>query len=41
LYRRGLEDGKALPAKYRELVCIGVLAYRGLDDAVVSHIKRL
>ena len=40
LYRRGLEDGKALPAKYRELVCIGVLAYRGLDDAVVSHIKR-
>jgi AhpD family alkylhydroperoxidase len=40
LYRKGLEDGKALPAKYRELVCIGVLAYRGLDDAVVSHIKR-
>ena len=40
LYQSALKDGKALPAKYRELVCIGVLAFRRLDDAVVSHIKR-
>jgi alkylhydroperoxidase/carboxymuconolactone decarboxylase family protein YurZ len=40
LYRRGLEDGKALPAKYRELVCIGILAHRGSDDAVYNHVKR-
>ncbi|MFH1490343.1 MAG: carboxymuconolactone decarboxylase family protein [Pseudomonadota bacterium] len=40
LYKNALNDGKALPAKVRELVCIGVLAFRRLDDAVVSHIKR-
>ena len=37
---KAFEDGKALPAKYRALVCIGVLAYRGVGDALVSHIKR-
>lgn len=40
LYKRAMEDDKALPAKMRELVCIGVLAHIGLDNAVVSHIKR-
>ena len=40
LYERGLADGKALPAKYRELVCIGILAHRGQDDAVYNHVKR-
>jgi len=40
LYNRSLQDGKELPAKYRELVCIGILAHRGFEDICVSHIKR-
>ena len=40
LYNRSLQDGKSLPTKYRELVCIGILAHRGFEDIVVSHIKR-
>jgi alkylhydroperoxidase/carboxymuconolactone decarboxylase family protein YurZ len=40
LYNAALQDGKALPAKYRELVCIGILAHRGFEDICVSHIKR-
>jgi len=40
LYKRGLQEGKALPAKYRELVCIGILAHRAMDDAVYEHVKR-
>ena len=35
LHKRALGDGKALPAKTRELVCIGVLSHIGLDNAVV------
>ncbi len=40
LYERGLTDGKVLPAKVREFVAIGILAYRGLEDAVYQHCKR-
>lgn len=40
LYERGLTDGKALPAKIREFIAIGILAYRGLEDAVYEHGKR-
>ena len=40
LYRAGLNDGKALPVKVRELVALGVLAYRGEINGVKSHILR-
>lgn len=40
LYNRGLTDGKALPAKVREFIAMGILAYRGLEDAVYLHAKR-
>jgi alkylhydroperoxidase/carboxymuconolactone decarboxylase family protein YurZ len=40
LYERALTDGKALPARIRELIAIGLLAYRGQDEAVYLHIKR-
>ena len=40
LYNRGLTDGKALPAKTRELIAIVLLAYRGLDSAVYEHARR-
>ncbi len=40
LYSKGLTDGKALPAKTRELIAIALLAYRGLGDAVYEHAKR-
>jgi alkylhydroperoxidase/carboxymuconolactone decarboxylase family protein YurZ len=40
LYANSLNDGKAFPAKYRELVCAGVLAFRGFDPAVYEHLKR-
>ena len=40
LYEKGLTDGKALPAKTRELIAIALLAYRGLNNAVYEHAKR-
>ena len=40
LYNASLQDGKALAAKYRELVCIGILAHRGFEDICAAHIKR-
>jgi AhpD family alkylhydroperoxidase len=40
LYEKGLTDGKALPAKTRELIAIAILAYRGLNNAVYEHSKR-
>jgi len=40
LYEKGLKDGKALPAKTRELIAIALLAYRGLNNAVYEHAKR-
>lgn len=40
VYERGLLDGKHLPAKYRELVAMAILAYRGLREGVISHARR-
>ena len=40
LYEKCMKDGRALPAKTRELIAIALLAYRGLDDAVLAHAKR-
>ena len=40
LFSSGLTDGKALPAKTRELIAIVLLAYRGLEDSVYKHCKR-
>jgi alkylhydroperoxidase/carboxymuconolactone decarboxylase family protein YurZ len=40
LYCASLSDGKAFPAKYRELVVAGILAYKGFDAAVYEHLKR-
>ena len=40
LYNRALADGKALSAKVREFVAIGILAYRGNDAACYNHVKR-
>ena len=40
LYNKALTDGKALSAKTREFVAIGILAYRGLTDGVYNHVKR-
>ena len=33
-------DGKALTVKYREMVIIGILAYRGRKDGVIAHMRR-
>ncbi len=40
LYNTGLSDGKALPAKTRELITIGILAFRARESGVYDHIKR-
>ena len=40
LYNRGLQAGKALPVKTRELIAVALLAFRGSEDAVYEHIKR-
>jgi len=40
LYEQALTDGKALPAKYRELIAIGILSFRSQDSAVELHIRR-
>ena len=40
LYSASLSEGKELPAKYRELVAAGILAYRGFEPAVYEHLKR-
>ena len=40
LYEKCLKNGKALPAKTRELIAIAVLAFRGQSDAVIAHAKR-
>jgi alkylhydroperoxidase/carboxymuconolactone decarboxylase family protein YurZ len=40
LYEKVLSDGKALPAKTRELIAIGVLSYRELEQGVCNHAKR-
>jgi AhpD family alkylhydroperoxidase len=40
LYEKALSDGKALPAKTREFIAIGVLAYIGLEQGVCRHAQR-
>lgn len=40
LYRAALNDGQALNAKTRELIALGILAYRRDVDAVKAHILR-
>jgi alkylhydroperoxidase/carboxymuconolactone decarboxylase family protein YurZ len=33
-------EGKALSIKYREMVIIGILAYRGRQTGIVAHMRR-
>ena len=33
-------EGKELSVKYREMVIIGILAYRGRQDGVIAHMRR-
>ena len=33
-------EGEALSIKYREMVMIGILAFRGRQEAVVAHMRR-
>jgi alkylhydroperoxidase/carboxymuconolactone decarboxylase family protein YurZ len=32
--------GKELAVKYREMVAIGIIAFRGRQDGVVAHMRR-
>jgi alkylhydroperoxidase/carboxymuconolactone decarboxylase family protein YurZ len=40
LYRQALASDARLPVKYRELVALGILAFRGEADGCVNHIRR-
>jgi alkylhydroperoxidase/carboxymuconolactone decarboxylase family protein YurZ len=40
LYRRALATDSRLPIKYRELVALGILAFRGEGPGLVNHIRR-
>jgi alkylhydroperoxidase/carboxymuconolactone decarboxylase family protein YurZ len=41
LYRQALAKSGRLPVKYRELVALGILAFRGVDtQALANHIRR-
>lgn len=41
LYTAALASNRGLPIKYRELVALGILAFRGADsDAIANHIRR-
>ncbi|MFQ5521811.1 MAG: carboxymuconolactone decarboxylase family protein [Candidatus Methylomirabilia bacterium] len=41
LYREALAKNDGLPIKYRELVALGILAFRGVSaDALMNHIRR-
>ncbi|UCH36978.1 MAG: carboxymuconolactone decarboxylase family protein [Candidatus Bathyarchaeota archaeon] len=40
LYEHAFLDGKQLPARYRELIAMAILAYRGAREAVITHAKR-
>jgi alkylhydroperoxidase/carboxymuconolactone decarboxylase family protein YurZ len=33
-------EGKALSIKYREMVIIGILAYRGREEGIAAHMRR-
>ena len=39
--RQALAKDEGLPIKYRELVALGILAFRGVaEDALINHIRR-
>jgi len=40
LYRRALATDARLPVKYRELVALGILAFRGEPQGLIYHIRR-
>ena len=41
LYVEALASNRGLPIKYRELVALGILAFRGAgSDAIANHIRR-
>lgn len=40
LYRHALASGAGLPVKYRELVALAILAFRGETAGLVNHIRR-
>ena len=40
LWRQASNEGKYLSVKTRELIVIGILAFRGSEGAVYSHCKR-
>jgi alkylhydroperoxidase/carboxymuconolactone decarboxylase family protein YurZ len=40
MYDLGLKEGESLPVKTRDLVAIGILAFRGLGDGVYEHMRR-
>lgn len=41
LYLKALASGRGLAIKYRELVALGILAFRGVGtDALANHIRR-
>jgi alkylhydroperoxidase/carboxymuconolactone decarboxylase family protein YurZ len=40
LYEKAFSDGEALPAKVREFIAIGILAFRGERNGVYLHAKR-
>jgi alkylhydroperoxidase/carboxymuconolactone decarboxylase family protein YurZ len=40
-YRQALGKDAGLPIKYRELVALGILAYRGVaEEALMNHLRR-
>ncbi|MBI3079012.1 MAG: carboxymuconolactone decarboxylase family protein [Deltaproteobacteria bacterium] len=40
LYERAAGDGEALPAKYKELAAMAILAFRGEQESLRNHIQR-
>jgi len=40
LYEKALTDGKELPAKIKELIVIGIMAYKNFEVGVCKHAER-
>jgi len=40
LSKLSIGEGKELSIKYREMVIIGILAFRGTKDGVIAHMRR-
>jgi len=40
LSQLSIGEGKALSIKHREMVIIGILAFRGTKDGVIAHMRR-